>query len=97
MKKVAFFILLLSLGSILAAQTPILPAGSPGYLFTPPPTQPGVYFDASAYQLRLSNISPFCYFRGNAYRLPHVTTVYGVAVAGTDLEKLPYLWVRMMQ
>ncbi len=82
---------------MLVAQTPILPAGSPGYLFTPPPTQPGVYFDASSYQLGLSNISPFCYFQGNAYRLPHVTTVYGVAVAGTDLEKLPYLWVRMMQ
>ena len=79
----------------LAAQRPLIPAGSPGYLFMPPPTEDSV-------TITWTTVGYYGHpmgtdFRGTAYRPPHGAWVYGVALATDELERYPYLWVYLMQ
>ena len=75
-----------------SAQRPVIPAGSPGYMFTPPPTQEGVKIDNFVYGQSV-NVS----FLGTAFRPAHDVMVYGVAVALNEIPIFPYLWVYLMQ
>ena len=76
-----------------SAQRTVIPAGSPGFMYTPPPTQDSVmvyYFPNSRSRVDYE-------FHGNAFRSPHATTVYGVAVSANTLDWYPYLWVYVLQ
>ena len=93
MKQLVFLVLAVMLSWHLTAQRPLISASTPGYMFVPPPEMdhveiiPQSYIDGPLY----------CNFNGNAYRPGHAVTVYGVAVAATNLEVFPYLWVHMLR
>ena len=92
MKRLFLLSLVLLAGWQVSAQRPVIPAGSPGYMFTPPPTQEGVEMSDYMYGQRVYDS-----FFGTAYRPAHEILVYGVAVAVRDVERFPYLWVYMLQ
>ena len=78
------------------AQRPLIPVGSPEYLFMPPPGEDSVSIYYSADPNIMGNGAPLD-FAGTAYRQTHDTWVYGVALATRDLERYPYYWVYLMQ
>ena len=93
MKRLILFSFVLLAGWQVSAQRPVIPAGSPGYMFTPPPEQENVrVYSNSMYWQRVIDS-----FMGTAYRPAHDVMVYGVAVCARDLELFPYLWVYMIQ
>ena len=68
--------------------------GSPGYMYTPPPTQDSFAMEYSTGgHARVVTAD----FDGTAYRPGHSVTVYGVAMIENWLELYPYRWVYMMQ
>ena len=81
MKRLFLLSLVLFAGWQVSAQRPVIPSGSPGYMFTPPPTQEGVEMSDYMYGQRVYDS-----FFGTAYRPDHEILVYGVAVAVRDVE-----------
>ena len=96
MKRVLFIIILMAAMWQVQAQRPVIMAGSPGYLFTPPPTQENVIIQSTIqYNFPLNAGTPF---HGNAYRPSHGAWVYGVAVTlEDDMANVPYVWVYLLQ
>ena len=92
MKRIFYFALFLALTFQVMAQRPVITVGSPGYMFVPPITQDSVQIGFNKYYQHVI-VDIMC----NAYRPQHDVTVYGVAVAATDIELFPYLWVYMLQ
>ena len=92
MKRITLIILFLVVAWQVLAQRPVIPAGSQGYMFTPPPSQDSVIIEHCMYG---QSVRPD--FIGNAFRSPHGTIVYGVAVSVEKLELFPYLWVYLLQ
>ena len=88
--------LMLAVVGHVAAQRPLIPVGSPEYLFMPPPGEDSVSINYSADPNIMGNGAPLD-FAGTAYRQTHDTWVYGVALATRDLERYPYYWVYLMQ
>ena len=76
------------------AQRPLIMAGSPDYMFTPPPTQPSVeVYPPPEHGVLAAGLD----FRGNAYRSKGEVTVYGVALVERLMTTYPYLWVYLLQ
>ncbi len=87
--------LLLALVWQVTGQRPVIPAGSPEYLFMPPITESSVYiyYTTGTHGCSVSTLD----FKGNAYTPGHPVTVYGVAVISEWIDRYPYLWVYLME
>ena len=95
MKRVLFIIIMVVAMWQVGAQRPVIMAGSPGYLFTPPPTQANVRIISTTYNFPVRDGTPFV---GNAYHPSHGAWVYGVAVTlDGDMARFPYVWVYLLQ
>ena len=93
--RILVLVLLIATVGRAVAQRPLIPVGSPGYLFMPPAGEDSVHIDD-----RTNDVWTACValdFLGDAYRINHDTWVYGVALATRGLETYPYYWVYMMQ
>lgn len=99
MKRILFLFSLMAAMWQVDAQRPVIPAGTSGYMCTPPPTLDSVVVTPTyAYRGLWGGRKVGYDFIGDAYRSPkNGVTVYGLATVCGNMGDYPYLWVYLLQ